>query len=225
MIIAKYIKIFCCVLMAVVLLISTALFFLGVSGLSDGSRVAIVWFVLSAALPLIVSVALYPIFALASIDENIAKMNQKMDTLIAQGGEQSAPAAEAKVYCAPAPSIHASGAEASRSSSMVEAPSAQAAEVKAALQKESVTASVLSSKEKAGGEKPAQGDVFDYFNQEFGISLLLEDDCESLKVKILAIEGGGFPAIILKKKVEQAQTREELIDALVAHKELFLKLD
>ena len=54
----------------------------GIVQLADKNKFGLVWIGFSIIFPLVVTVSLYPVFALASIDENISMLNQKIDKII-----------------------------------------------------------------------------------------------------------------------------------------------
>ena len=78
MISGKGIKVLCYIAMSFVFLVAVILLVFGVYGLTNKDWFSIIWIVLGLLLPLVVSVSLYPIFALASIDENIQLLNQRV---------------------------------------------------------------------------------------------------------------------------------------------------
>ena len=82
MINSKGIKILCYIVMGLIIAVSLFLVIFGISQLADKNTSGVIWLVLAIALPLVVTVSLYPIFALANIDENLLRLNQKVDRLL-----------------------------------------------------------------------------------------------------------------------------------------------
>ena len=68
--------------MGIIGLISIIFILLGIHKMLDEDKSSFVWLILGLALPLVVSVTLYPIYALANIDENIRMLNEKLDTIV-----------------------------------------------------------------------------------------------------------------------------------------------
>jgi uncharacterized membrane protein required for colicin V production len=81
MINSKGIKILCKVIMGIVYVLCGFSIVAGISSLVDDEKIGILYIVLGILLPLITTVSLYPIFALANIDENIQSLNSKIESL------------------------------------------------------------------------------------------------------------------------------------------------
>ena len=60
-------------------LISILLIFLGIKGVAEKNESSVIWIIFGLILPLIVSISMYPIFALANIDENINCIKQTLN--------------------------------------------------------------------------------------------------------------------------------------------------
>ena len=186
MITSKGIKTLCYVVMGLVFVAAVILLFSGIIQLADKNKFGFVWIVLSIIFPLITTVSLYPIFALASIDENISMLNQKIDKIVSDNkhfeqekSQSTVTTGISRTFFTPAPTI-----------------------------------------EKENGDKNLFecAEAIDYVNKKYGISIFSKDDFYTIKDKIASIDDGGFSALILKRKVQEASSIDEVINILVMHK-------
>ena len=186
MISSKGIKVLCYIAMGFAVLGSIALLVRGINGLIEKNTGSIIWIVLAGVLPIIVTVSLYPIFALANIDENIAHLNQKVDRLLAKKEVQKETTKESATQVVPR---------------IVEHP-----------------ASSIGTQQNSAKLKSHSGEeAITYINTKYGTHISIEDDCSTIKSKIEEIDQGGFSVIILKKRVTEATTLDEIINVLVMH--------
>ena len=186
MITSKGMKTLCYIVMGLAFFAAVVLLLLGIALLADRNSLGIVLLVLAIILPLVTTVSLYPIFALASIDENILALNRKIDKIISI---KQSPAQE-KPQAPPPPEI-------SKNRFTPEPPP-----------------------EKEDGNKTPfeRTEVIDFVNKRYNISIFAKDDFYTIKEKIANIDDGGFSALFLKKKVQEASSMDEIIDILVMHK-------
>lgn len=94
MINSKGIKLLCKIIMGIVYFFGICSFIAGISSLVDGENIGILYIVLGLLLPLMTTVSLYPIFALANIDENVHLINNKIDLLIGDQSKTASPSSE-----------------------------------------------------------------------------------------------------------------------------------
>ena len=80
----------------------------------------------------------------------------------------------------------------------------------------SVTAS---TSQKNPREFKTYKEALDFVNKKHGLSVLLTDDLATIKEKVEAIDDGGFTAIIFKRKVLEATTKDEIESIFVMHTE------
>ena len=66
---------------------------------------------------------------------------------------------------------------------------------------------------------PSYEEALDFVNRKHGLSVLLTDDLATIKEKVEAIDDGGFTAIIFKRKVSEATTKDEIESIFVMHTE------
>ena len=64
---------------------------------------------------------------------------------------------------------------------------------------------------------PSYEEALDFVNRKHGLSVLLTDDLATIKEKVEAIDDGGFTAIIFKRRVSEATTRDEIESIFVMH--------
>lgn len=72
---------------------------------------------------------------------------------------------------------------------------------------------------KAPYKLPSYKEAMDFVNRKHGVSLLPDDDLSVIKEKIKAIDDGGFTALIFKRRVSEATTKDEIESIFVMHAE------
>ena len=84
MISSKGIKILCYIIVGFSILISAILVLFGIQQATDKNQISIVLIILGVLIPLFTSISLYPIFALANIDENLHLLTNKVSSIEAK---------------------------------------------------------------------------------------------------------------------------------------------
>lgn len=87
MITSKGIKILCYITMGMVYLLSIALLAVGINYLIDENSLSALFIAAGLILPLAITVSLYPLFALANIDKNLALISKKIAAISADKTE------------------------------------------------------------------------------------------------------------------------------------------
>ena len=82
----------------------------------------------------------------------------------------------------------------------------------------SVPVSAVTS-QKSPRKSKTYEEALDFINQKHGLSVSLTDDLDTIKEKIDTIDDGGFTAIIFKRKVSEATTKDEIESIFVMHTE------
>ncbi len=86
---SKNIKALCYIVMCSICVLSVVFIILGIKEALDKNWISIIWIIAGEILPLTTAISLYPIFALANIDDNLSLLNEKMDTITAIIGTKS----------------------------------------------------------------------------------------------------------------------------------------
>lgn len=172
----KGIKIFCYIMMGIVWTISGILLVFGVVRATDKNWYSLFFIALGLILPLVCSISLYPIFALANIDQNIYMLNKKVEE-IATNNTTS----KTEHNCAPYNNSKTNIVDCF----------------------ESDTVSI---------------NAIHFVCKEYGVSVSLEDDIETIKEKISSIQNDSSKADIFKSKVIKAETKEEILRIFIMHK-------
>lgn len=190
MISSKGIKILCYIIMALAFVASFVLLIMGVLWAIDGSKASIAVLIIAVVFPLGVTVSLYPIFALANVDENLASLNGTVEELVHKISlkipENGAPSSEIG----------------SNSSAVIPAQDKPAN----SAYKQYNPAKTYTEKE-----------TVEYVNAKYGLNISLDDSCETIKEKVAAMNATGFYIIVLQRKVAEAQTKEEIINYFAMH--------
>ena len=180
----KVIKSLCYIVIGVILIVSCFLLCMGILSLVDDDSLGVAWIVLGLVLPFMTTVSMYPIFALASIDENLAEINQKIECFVSD--RSTSRAAPNMPLCAAQSPLNQKLPTSNKPLDLV----------------------VHSQR---------SGDAVSFVNQKYGISILPEDDLATIQEKISSIQDGGFSVIILKRKVMEAGSKEEVDNIFVMH--------
>ena len=186
MISSKGIVVLCYILTGFVFTAAIVLFFVGIVQLADKSAIGGLLIAISLVLPLVVSISLYPIFALANIDVNVASINEKIDRITKNSKEIT----QEKQNDPP----------------------------KTDLSHNFFTPAPKREEAKEDNNLFKYAEAIDYVNKRYGISIFSKDDIDTIKEKVASIDGGGFSALILKRKVEEATSIDEIINVFVMHK-------
>ena len=195
MIYSKFIKIICYIVMGIVCLAALVLLFAGVDSifeedLSIGRGIGLI--VVSLIIPLIALISLYPIFALANIDENLQSLKNKVDSII--GDTNSFETNECNK-------------DFNKSKEFEENPINRYYENK------------IDNKQDI--EMHDNNDILDvsvlaieYFNDKFNLDLDSEDDYQTTAEKIYSIEDNSPSIQTLKLQISEANTRKEVYKIL-----------
>ena len=186
----KGIKVLCYIVMVCALLVSCVLIILGIKGMIDENRFSAIWMAFGIALPLVASVSLYPIFALANIDENLILLNQKWDVIAS------------KVLC--------------NTKSEESATTEVLLENKINGSSEDIISIENSSKRTIQVDK--LHDAIEFINQKYGINIDVDDSLDAIKFKISQISDNSSSANILIQKVSNACNIETIASAFILHK-------
>ena len=76
------IKILCYIIMGIAFIASIAFIVVGILGLVNNQPLSALWILAGICSPLITSVSLYPIFALANIEENVCQLSETLNKII-----------------------------------------------------------------------------------------------------------------------------------------------
>ncbi len=145
--------------------------------------------VLGFFVPFLTTVSLYPIFALASIEENVAVIKDAFASL---------PHNIAKQQC-----------EEYHNQKSTEVKSSEPRVVYKTDSKEDRI-------RKYDGKLP--DDLVEFFRNKYGIAIDIQDDFETIKRKINEINQATFTALILKNKINDATNMDEIFNVLIMHK-------
>ena len=75
------------------------------------------------------------------------------------------------------------------------------------------------SKASESHKNPSYEEAVSFLNKKHNLSVLLTDDLATIKEKVETIDDGGFTAIIFKRKVSEATTKDEIESIFVMHAE------
>ena len=78
----KYIKLLCYILIIIIDIAAIVLLIMGISKIAEDDSTGTLFLLMGVIMPILVSVSVYPIFALARIDSNTSDINQKFEYLL-----------------------------------------------------------------------------------------------------------------------------------------------
>ena len=214
MINSKGIKILCYITMGVVALISLVLVISSIGELIDGNSFSIIYLLLGFVLPLVVTVSLYPIFALANIEERVRSIDEKTNALLAN-----------ELICSDTESENVDLSECSvdlKESVDLEVNTSFDAEFSPNSAKPVVTD--YKSNETSEAEltevfkSPKFAEAIDFINRKYGTDINPQDDFQLIKSKINNIESSTSSVEIFKSKVLKAVSNREIANIIIMHK-------
>ena len=189
MINSKGIKILCYIIMGCISIVSLVLIVYGINEMSDDESY-VIFILLGFILPIVFSVTLYPIFALANIDENVREINRKITELDSIFLSENS---NIKIL------TNESKAENETNTSPVDIT------IKDAPNQEISQTSILQ-------------DSIDFINEKYGVDIVMDDDLNTIKIKVCNISENSLSAKILIKKIMDANNIQDVITAFALHK-------
>lgn len=193
MISSKGIRILCYFVMGFVIFISLILLVFGLVSLFNEEKLGGVLIVLGLLLPLIVTVSLYPIFALATIEESLSSLNAKIEQIVSSTSNND------NEKDTQVPTSHPLWDKTDFE---------DATEYATKNNNDSYPTSYLSK-------------TLGYINLKYEISISIDDEYEEMKEMVLNIENDSFQANALKNRIKDAKTKEEILAILNSHRLLY----
>lgn len=183
---SKFIKLLCKIALFCVYAFAIFCIVYGVKNTEDGNSVNKFFVLIGVLIPIFATISIYPLFALANIDENLSLLNEKMDIKLENDRRYRYESTEKE-------KTHAS-----KNNNEIEE------NIVPVNKKQRLTQ-----------------DVVDFINERYNISLTLDDDVETIKIKITNINEKLTTAEMLKNKVLSANSEEAIFSALNMHKAIY----
>ena len=198
---SKGIRVFCYIIMTIAYIASVVLLILGIEAVGGRGSNSMGWTLIIAgiALPLTTTISLYPIFALSKMEDSLSDLSEevkKISYALERQVPQNVPYAQV-----PPPSAY----PAPPTPSAPPAPSAPNCQMPPRMP----------------NSAPTQGNTQDaiaYLNSTYHLNLSVADDLSTLKNKIASIADANFGTLILKQKVAESVTVEQVYSVFVLHK-------
>ena len=193
MISSKSIKLLCYIVLGLSLVPSLILVIVGINGLLDKNWFSSIWIALGMLIPLVASVSLYPIFALANIDENVSSLNKKVDSLISKSTRHiSVKTTDNNV------GDHDKN------------------ETKQETDTHQHKQHTVSDKRESKHVIPQ--DILDFINTKYQTCINSDDDLYTIKSKISNISDNSRSTEILRHKIANSTNLNDVTSAFVLHK-------
>ena len=191
MINGKGIRLLCKILMTIVCILSIISLIAGICLLiSEENWFYLIFIIVGIVFPLVTTVSLYPIYALANIDENLILLNKKIDRVFGEGISKPSQPTEPIVLKNDIPT------ESQPTQSRNEAKKVD--------------------REYQVNDKRVQ-EAINFVNSRYGTDIRLEDEFEVIVRKVCHIGERTSSVIIFQKNVCSARTKQEVLNAIIKH--------